>query len=78
MLTEYVDETLRRAHYEKIDDEEPIYGEIKELKGLWATGHTLEECRENLKKVVEGWILLGIKKDTTTSRYNTRRMEQDA
>lgn len=32
------------------------------LKGAWATGKTLEECRINLKDVVEGWILLSIKK----------------
>ena len=28
-----------------------------------ATGKTLEECRENLKEVVEGWIIISIKKD---------------
>lgn len=55
------------ARYEIIDDEEPYYGEIKELKGVWATGKTLEECRSNLcrsnlKDVIEGWILLSIKK----------------
>lgn len=63
MLTEYVEEALKRAHYEIIDDEEPYYGEIKELKGIWATGKTLEKCRNSLKDVVEGWILLSIKKD---------------
>jgi predicted RNase H-like HicB family nuclease len=62
MITEYIDEALRRARYEKIDDEEPYYGEINELKGVWATGKTLEECRNNLKEVLEGWILVSIKK----------------
>jgi predicted RNase H-like HicB family nuclease len=62
MLTEYVEEALKRAHYEIIDDEDPYYGEIQELKGVWATGKTLEECRENLKDVIEGWILLSLKK----------------
>jgi predicted RNase H-like HicB family nuclease len=62
MLIEYVEEALRRARYEIIDDEEPYYGEIEELKGIWATGKTLEECRNNLKDVIEGWILLSIKK----------------
>lgn len=62
MITEYIDEALRRAQYEKIDDEEPYYGEIDELKGVWANGKTLEECRNNLKEVVEGWILVSIKK----------------
>lgn len=62
MLTEYIEEALRRAKYEIIDDEEPYYGEIEELKGVWASGKTLEECRSNLKDVVEGWILLSVKR----------------
>lgn len=62
MLIEYIEEALRRARYEMIEDEEPYYGEVEELKGVWATGKTLEECRNNLKEVIEGWILLSIKK----------------
>lgn len=62
MLTEYIDEALRRAKYELIDDEEPYYGEIEELKGVWATGKTLEECRENLKEAIESWLIFSIKK----------------
>ena len=63
MLMEYIEEALKKAHYEIIDDEEPFYGEVKELKGVWATGKTLEECRNNLKEVIEGWIIVSIKKD---------------
>ncbi|MDI6891302.1 MAG: type II toxin-antitoxin system HicB family antitoxin [Thermodesulfovibrionales bacterium] len=62
MLTEYIEEALKKARYEIIDDEEPYYGEIDELKGVWSSGKTLEECRNNLKEVIEGWILLSIKK----------------
>lgn len=62
MIVEYIEEALRRARYELIDDEDPYYGEIEELKGVWATGKTLEECRNHLKEVVEGWILLSIKR----------------
>lgn len=62
MIVEYIEEALRRARYELIDDEDPYYGEIEELKGIWATGKTLEECRNHLKEVVEGWILLSIKR----------------
>lgn len=63
MLTEYIEEALRRAHYEIINDpDEPYYGEVPELPGVWANAKTLETCRENLKEVVEGWILLSVKK----------------
>ena len=62
MLTEYIEEALKKAQYEIIDDDEPYYGEVLELKGVWATGNTLEECRNSLKDVIEGWLILSIKK----------------
>jgi predicted RNase H-like HicB family nuclease len=62
MLIEYIEAALARARYEMIDDEEPYYGEIPELKGIWATGKTLEECRKRLSEVVEGWIIVRLKK----------------
>lgn len=62
MLMEYIEEVLKKAHYELIDDEEPYYGEVKELKGVWATGRTLEDCRNSLREVIEGWIVVSIKK----------------
>lgn len=43
MLLEYVQEALRRARYEIIEDAEPYYGEVPELPGVWATGPNLEE-----------------------------------
>jgi len=61
MLTEYIEEALKRARYEIIDDEEPYYGEVPEFRGVWATGKTLEECRKNLKEVIEGWLVISIK-----------------
>ena len=63
MLTEHVEAALKNAHYDMIKDEEPFYGEVKNLKGVWATGKSLEECRQNLKEVIEGWILLSVKKE---------------
>lgn len=62
MITEYIEEALKVARYELINDEEPYYGEVDALKGVWATGKTLEGCRSNLKEVIEGWILISIKK----------------
>jgi predicted RNase H-like HicB family nuclease len=32
------------------------------LKGIWATGKTLEECRKKLSEVIEGWIIVRLKK----------------
>ncbi len=58
MISEYIYAALKNAHYEIIEDEDPYYGEIPELRGVWATGKTLEECRDNLTGNLEGWILV--------------------
>ena len=55
MLAQYIDAALNRAKYEIIEDEEPYYGEVPELAGVWAAGKTLEECRRNLAEGLEGW-----------------------
>ena len=65
MLIEYVEEALKRASYSIIEDEEPYYGEVEDLPGVWATGMTLEKCRENLKETVESWLLVSIKNNMT-------------
>jgi len=62
MIVEYIEAALGKAKYDIIRDEEPYYGEVPSLKGVWATGKTLEECRKNLSEVIEGWIIVRIKK----------------
>lgn len=63
MIIEYIEAALSSAKYEIIDDEEPFYGEVPGLKGVWATGKTLEECRENLREVIDGWIVVRLRKN---------------
>ncbi|MDP1615448.1 MAG: type II toxin-antitoxin system HicB family antitoxin [Methylococcales bacterium] len=58
MIEEYIKAAMNTAHYEIIEDEEPYYGEIPELKGVWASGKTLEGCRDNLHDNLKGWILI--------------------
>jgi len=60
MLTEYLQRAMEHARYEIIDDEEPYYGEIPELSGVWATGETLEACRRNLASALEDWMLFSL------------------
>ena len=60
MISEYIRHAMRHAKYEIIKDEEPYYGEIEGLQGVLATGKTLEECRDKLAEVLEGWILVRI------------------
>ena len=60
MITKYIESALARATYEIIKDEEPYYGEIPDLQGVWASGKTLEDCRRNLAETVEDWILFSV------------------
>jgi predicted RNase H-like HicB family nuclease len=62
MITEYIHAALSRAKYELIEDENPYYGEIPELQGVWAVGPTLEDCRRNLAEVVDDWLVVRLKK----------------
>ena len=60
MLSDYLTAALESAHFEIIEDDEPYYGHIPALKGVWATGKTLEECRRNLISALEDWVLFTI------------------
>ena len=76
MIREYIEAALNRAKYEFIEDEEPYYGEIPELEGIWATGKTLEECRRNLADVVDGWLIVRLKKGLPIPPIGTFKVEE--
>ena len=56
MFAEYIKAAMDRETYEIIEDPEPFYGEIPELQGVWASGKTLEACRDQLMSALEDWI----------------------
>ena len=56
MFAEYIKAAMDKATYEVIDDPEPFYGEIPQLQGVWASGKTLEACRDELMSSLEDWI----------------------
>ena len=60
MIRQYVRAAMRRARYEFIEDEEPVYGEIPELAGVWASAETLEECRDRLESALEDWLVFSL------------------
>ena len=60
MLSDYIQAALRRAKYEHLDSKQ-LYAEVPELAGVWAEGPTMEECRQELIEVIEGWLFLKIK-----------------
>lgn len=63
MITEYIQAALRKAHYEFLPNDQIYYGEIPLFEGVYATATHLEDCRENLREVLEEWILLSVHKN---------------
>jgi predicted RNase H-like HicB family nuclease len=67
MISRYVDEALRRARYDKLDDG-TFCAEVPGLRGVLATGETLEGCRNQLAEVVEEWLLIRVAKRLAVPR----------
>ena len=61
MLTAYIHAALRKAHYEILPDSEGYFGTIEGLQDVWANAEPLEACREELREVLEEWIVLGLR-----------------
>jgi predicted RNase H-like HicB family nuclease len=76
MILEYVEAALETAQYEIIENKhEPYYGEIPKLKGVWATGKTLDQCRKHLREVIDGWIIVRLSKGLKIPAINSCRIK---
>jgi predicted RNase H-like HicB family nuclease len=59
MITKYIAKALARAVYEPI--EKGAFGAtVRGLRGVLATGFSVEQCRQNLAEVVEEWLLVRV------------------
>ncbi len=54
---------MKLAKYDILKDDNTFYGEIPEFNGVWANAENLETCREELREVLEEWILLRVSKN---------------
>ena len=61
MLTEYLEAAMKNATYEILPDDKSYYGRIPGFLGVWANSPTLEGCRVELREVLEGWLIVGIR-----------------
>ena len=59
MITRYVARALERAHYRVLDDG-TFAATVRGLRGVIATGATLEACRGDLTEVIEEWVLVRV------------------
>jgi len=63
MLLEYISNAMKKAKYEKLDEDESYYGEITGFEGVYANADNLEDCRKELDEVLEEWLFLRISKN---------------
>ena len=60
MFNEYIEKKLKSAKY-KILKDGSYFGEVKGVRGVWANAKNLEDCRQELKEVLEDWFLLKVR-----------------
>lgn len=56
LFEKYVQLAMLRAQFEQIEDG-TWFGSIPGFQGVWADRKTLEDCRRELKEVLEGWLI---------------------
>ena len=61
MLTDYIQAAMRRAQYELLEDGS-YYGELPGFRGVYSNADNLEACRNLLREVLEGWLLVSFAK----------------
>ncbi len=60
MLIEYINKAMTKAVYEKLEDG-TYSGKIPQCPGVIAFGGTLYRCQEELRSVLEGWLIVKIR-----------------
>ena len=60
MLSEYIIKKLKGAQY-KLLKNRSYFGEIPGLRGVWANSKNLEDCRKELREVLEDWLILKVR-----------------
>ena len=60
VLTDYICAAMDRSNITRLDDGS-FAGRIRGCEGVLAFGASSDECRTELRSVLEDWVLLGLK-----------------
>jgi len=60
ILSDYLDRALSQAEYDKLEDG-TFFGRIPACKGVVVFAAALRECEDELRSVLEDWVLVGLK-----------------
>jgi predicted RNase H-like HicB family nuclease len=75
MLLSYIESAMRKAKYEILEDDKSYYGEIQGFNGVYANSDNLEDCRLQLREVLEEWILVRVSKNLPLPRINGKTIK---
>lgn len=70
MLNEYIRAALRTAKYEILSDDGSYYAEMPGFQGVYANASTVEDCRNELKSVLEEWLLFKLSEGDSVPTVN--------
>lgn len=60
ILSDYLENALAQAEYDKLQDRK-FFRRIPPCKGVVVFASTLRNCEEELRSVLEDWVLAGLK-----------------
>ena len=69
MITRYLARALERAQYRLLEDGS-FAATVRGLRGVIATGTTLEACRSDLTEVIEEWVLVRVARGLAVPALN--------
>lgn len=75
MISGYIRRRMSEAKYKLLSDD-TYFGEIPVLAGVWADGKSLEECRDELREVLEEWLVQKLRHDEQIPNFDIQ--EQDS
>ena len=73
MIRNYLNRALERARYSQLEDG-TYCAEVPGLRGVIATGGTLERCRSTLQEVIEEWVLVRVARGLSVPALGGQRI----
>lgn len=61
MLNQYLEAALQNARFETTEQGR-IFGTISGAPGVWAEADDQDRCREELREVLEEWLILSLRR----------------
>lgn len=77
MISDFINDSMKQAKYEIIEDDNSIYWYIPGFDWVWANSDSLDSCREELQEILEEWLIIKLRKVKNipeTKIYNIKEL----